>query len=188
MQFSLTFRHMDATDALKNYTQERLQRIKKYFPDPISCNVVLSANRFNHRVDVSLKLHNGFQVAGHETTENMYSSIDLVAAKIERQVRKYKDKLRHHKGRDARPLPITHSVVTEPEPAQEEEPETKPASVIERKQIHAEPLTVSEAIMQINLLHQDFFVFLNDDNGQLSVLYRRGTDEYGLIEAGVVKH
>ena len=88
MQFSLTFRHMDATDALKSYTEERLQRIKKYFPDPISCNVVLSANRFNHRVDVTLKLHNGFQVAGHETTENMYSSIDIVAAKIERQVRK----------------------------------------------------------------------------------------------------
>jgi putative sigma-54 modulation protein len=177
---------MDATDALKNYTEERLQRIKKYFPDPISCNVVLSANRFNHRVDVSLKLHNGFQVAGHETTENMYSSIDLVAAKIERQVRKYKDKLRHHKGRAATPLPLMHSVVTEQ--VEEELPPAEQTAVIKREQIHAEPMTVSDAIMQINLLHQDFFVFLNDDNGQLSVLYRRGSDEYGLIEAGVAKH
>jgi putative sigma-54 modulation protein len=185
MQFSLTFRHMDATDALKNYTEERLQRIKKYFPDPISCNVVLSANRFNHRVDVSLKLHNGFQVAGHETTENMYSSIDLVAAKIERQVRKYKDKLRHHKGRESRAMAMTHSVVTEA-PA-EEDPPVEQSAVIKREQIHAEPMTVGDAIMQINLLHQDFFVFLNDDNGQLSVLYRRERDEYGLIETGA-KH
>ena len=187
MQFSLTFRHMDATDALKSYTEERLQRIKKYFPDPISCNVVLSANRFNHRVDVTLKLHNGFQVAGHETTENMYSSIDMVAAKIERQVRKYKDKLRHHKGREAKALAFTHSVLTEHE-EEEDLAKSESSAVIKREQIHADPMTVSDAIMQINLLHQDFFVFLNDDNGQLSVLYRRDGGEFGLIEAGVAKH
>lgn len=176
---------MDATDALKNYTEERLGRITKYFPDPISCSVVLSANRFNHRVDVSLKLHNGFQVAGHETTENMYSSIDLVAAKIERQVRRYKDKLKNHKVRESAAQPFTHSVITEPvEQAESEES----AAVVKREQIHAEPMTVSEAIMQINLLHQDFYVFLNDDNGQLSVIYRRQGDEFGLIEAGVAKH
>ncbi len=186
MQFSLTFRHMDATDALKNYTEDRLQRIKKYFPDPISCNVVLSANRFNHRVDVTLKLHNGFQVAGHETTENMYSSIDLVAAKLERQVRKYKDKLRQHKGRDNRRMPITHSVVTEP--ALEQPPAEPATAIVKREQIHAEPMTVSDAIMQVNLLHKDFYVFLNDDNGQVSVLYRRDGEEFGLIEAGVAKH
>ncbi len=185
MQFSLTFRHMDATDALKNYTEERLQRITKYFPDPISCNVVLSASPLRHRVDVTLKLHNGFQVAGHETTENMYSSIDLVAAKIERQVRKYKDKLRHHKGRDSGRHPVTHSVVTEP---QEEDAATPATALVKREQIHADPMTVSDAIMQINLLHKAFYVFLNDDNGQLSVIYRREGDEFGLIEAGVAKH
>lgn len=181
----MTFRHMDATDALKNYTEERLQRIMKYFPDPISCDVVLSANRFNHRVNVSLKLHNGFQVAGHETTENMYSSIDIVAAKLERQVRKYKDKLKSHKGRDTKSIPFTHVVVREGE---EDKALPDNPAVVSREQIHAEPLIVSEAIMQINLLHKDFLVFLNDDNGQISVLYRRGSNEYGLIEAGVIKH
>jgi len=175
---------MDATDALKNYTEERLQRIKKYFPDPISCNVVLSANHLRHRVDVTLKLHNGFQVAGHETTENMYSSIDMVTAKIERQVRKYKDKLRNHKGHDSNRMPITHSVVAEPV----EDVLQPPTELVKREQIHADPMTVSDAIMQINLLHKDFFVFLNDDNGQLSVIYRRDGDEFGLIEAGVAKH
>ena len=185
MQFSLTFRHMDATDALKNYTEERLQRITKYFPDPISCKVVLSASPLRHRVDVTLKLHNGFQVAGHETTENMYSSIDLVAAKIERQVRRYKDKLRNHKGRDGNRMPVTHSVVTE---SVEDSAEQTVAPLVKREQIHADPMTVSDAIMQINLLHKDFYVFLNDDNGQLSVIYRRDGDEFGLIEAGVAKH
>ena len=82
-------------------------------------------------------------------------------------------------------MPVTHSVVTEL--PLDDGPREQQAAVIKREQIHAEPMTVSEAIMQINLLHQDFFVFLNDDNGQLSVLYRRERDEYGLIETGA-KH
>lgn len=184
MQFSLTFRQMDATEALKSYARDRLGKIKKYFPDPISCNVVMSTERHHHRVDVNVMLHNGFRIAGHETTENMYSSLDLVAAKIERQVRRYKDKLREHKPRKGQPLAVTHSVFSEPEARPAEDTEILPP-IVKREQIHAAPMTVSEAIMQLNLVHQEFLVFLNDDNGQISVLYRRDDDEYGLLETGV---
>ncbi len=97
MQFSVTFRHMEATEALKDYAKEKVQRIRKYFPDPIAVHVVMSTERYNHRADVNVQLHNGLKIAGSEATENMYSSIDLVVAKIERQVRRYKDKLRDHK-------------------------------------------------------------------------------------------
>jgi putative sigma-54 modulation protein len=93
MQFSVTFRRMEASDALKEYAKDRVQKIRKYFPDPIAAHVTMCTERHNHRVDVSLQLHNGLTLAGHETTENMYSSIDLCIAKIERQVRKYKGKL-----------------------------------------------------------------------------------------------
>src|SRR5512138_699487 len=115
MQFAVTFRHMEPTDALKNYAKERMERVRKYLPDPISCHVVLSTERHNHRIDVTFHLHNGLSVAGHEITENMYSSIDLCIAKIERQVRKYKGKL---EGMKARPhhvqaLPWSHSIVSE---------------------------------------------------------------------------
>src|SRR4051812_27776526 len=115
MQFAVTFRHMEPTDALKAYARERMERVKKYLPDPIACHVVLSTERHNHRIDVSFQLHNGLSIAGHETTENMYSSIDLVIAKIERQVRKYKGKL---EGMKARPhgvhaLPWSHSIIDE---------------------------------------------------------------------------
>src|SRR6185295_7808649 len=115
MQFAVTFRHMEPTDALKSYAKERMERVRKYLPDPIACHVVLSTERHNHRIDVNFQLHNGLSVAGHETTENMYSSIDLCIAKIERQVRKYKGKL---EGMKARPhhvqaMPWSHSVVEE---------------------------------------------------------------------------
>src|SRR5688572_27569374 len=113
MQFAVTFRHMEPTESLKAYARDRMERVRKYLPDPISCHVVLSTERHTHRIDVSFQLHNGLTIAGHETTENMYSSIDLVIAKIERQVRKYKGRLEERRVRphSIEPLPWSHSIV-----------------------------------------------------------------------------
>src|SRR3954447_2391582 len=98
MQLSVTFRHMDSTEALKDYAREKIERIRKYFPDPIKAHVVLACDRgYNHIADVVITLHNGIVIKGEESTEDMYSSIDLVMAKIERQVRRYKEKLRGHR-------------------------------------------------------------------------------------------
>lgn len=194
MHFSVTFRHMEATEALKSYARERLEKIRKYFPDPISVNVVMSTERgYSHRVDVTLQLHNGLTVAGHETTENMYSSIDLVAAKIERQVRKYKDRLRTHKGKQPAVPPVSwsHSVVTEVEPEVEageaaaEAPAAPKPSISRTEKFEAVPMSVDEAIMQLNLAHKHFLVFCHDQTGSINVVYRLEDDSYGLIETAV---
>src|SRR5215475_10068404 len=150
MQFAVTFRHMEPTEALKSYARERMERVRKYLPDPISCHVVLSTERHNHRIDVTFQLHNGLAIAGHETTENMYSSIDLCIAKIERQVRKYKGKL---EGMRARPhgvvaMPWSHSIVNEAfAHANGEEanghaaspPEASEFKVVKTEKFHAQP-------------------------------------------------
>lgn len=201
MQFSVTFRHMEATEALKSYAKERMERIRKYFPDPISVHVVMTTERgYKHQVDVTMQLHNGLTVAGHEATENMYSSIDLVAAKIERQVRRYKDKLRAHKVKTTfEPLPWSHTVISEGPANEAQVEEAAPApsngavvaevpaaesqsAVIKSEQFQANPMSVDEAIMQLNLLHKQFFVFRRSDNGAINVVYRREDDSYGLIE------
>jgi putative sigma-54 modulation protein len=184
MQFQVTFRHMEATDALKEYAEKRMNRLKKYFSDPIACHVIMTTEKYNHRVDVKLQLKNGFQIAGHETTENMYSSVDMVAAKIERQVRRYKDKLRSHKPREVAPLPVFHSLIAEaPEPSEPTEPTPPSASISKREQIDAPAMTVDDAIMQLNLLHEQFYVFRSESSGEICVVYRR-EGGYGLIEAG----
>jgi putative sigma-54 modulation protein len=200
MQFAVTFRHMEPTEALKSYARERMERVRKYLPDPISCHVVLSTERHNHRIDVSFQLHNGLSVAGHETTENMYSSIDLCIAKIERQVRKYKGKL---EGMKARPhhvqaLPWSHSIVSEAfdgvagepigRPVRGEHGDGGPAldfQVVKTEKFHAQPMSVADAIVQMNLLHEEFLVFRHD-NGQVAVVYKREDGAYGLIETPTV--
>ncbi len=198
MQFAVTFRHMEPTDALKSYARERMERVRKYLPDPIACHVVLSTERHNHRIDVSFQLHNGLSVAGHETTENMYSSIDLCIAKIERQVRKYKGKL---EGMRARPhnvvaLPWSHSIIDEAfhdlsDPnagkavAQQTDGHSQQApefTVVKTEKFHAQPMSVADAIVQLNLLHEPFLVFRQDTDGRVAVVYKRDDGSYGLIE------
>ena len=98
MQLSTTFRHMDGSQAVREYTSERLEKIKKYFhKGPISAHAVFSVERgFHHVADLSITLPNGIAINAKETTEDMYSSIDLAAARIERRVRKWKEIGRAH--------------------------------------------------------------------------------------------
>src|SRR3954447_4315248 len=157
MQLSVTFRHMDSTEALKDYAREKIERVRKYFPDPIKAHVVLACDRgYNHIADVNITLHNGIVIAGRETTEDMYSSIDLVMAKIERQVRRYKEKIRHHKGLESihGQREIVHSVLEAPT---EEADQAKNGSameaeptVIKKSKFWAKPMPVKEAVMQMN--------------------------------------
>jgi putative sigma-54 modulation protein len=193
MQFAVTFRHMEPTEALKAYARERMERVRKYLPDPIACHVVLSTERHNHRIDVAFQLHNGLSIAGHETTENMYSSIDLCIAKIERQVRKYKGKL---EGLRARPhhvvaLPWSHSIVNEAFSGLDDgngkagsaEHHPQPSfTIVKTEKFHAQPLSVDAAIVQLNLLHEPFLVFRSDTDGRVAVVYKRDDGSYGLIE------
>jgi putative sigma-54 modulation protein len=199
MQFAVTFRHMEPTEALKSYARERMERVRKYLPDPISCHVVLSTERHNHRIDVTFQLHNGLAVAGHETTENMYSSIDLCIAKIERQVRKYKGKLEGMKARphNVHALPWSHSIVSEAfgagkdgevngnGHAAQEHSTSMPSpefQVVKTEKFHAQPMSVADAIVQLNLLHEPFLVFRHDTDGRVAVVYKREDVAYGLIE------
>jgi putative sigma-54 modulation protein len=186
MQLSVTFRHMEGSDALKEHARDRLEKIKKYFPDPIMAHVVLSTERgYQHLADVNIQLHNGLVIKGSEATEDMYSSIDLVMAKIERQVRRYKEKIRGHKGTaDLSSIPVAHHVLSEEAPAVPGG-EVPSASIIATEHIPARTLSVDEALMQMNLLGQSFLVFRNSASRHVNVVYKRDDGKYGLIETGV---
>ena len=194
MQMSVTFRHMDATEALKTYAQEKIDRVRKYFPDPIKAHVVLDCERgYNHVAEVVITLHSGLVIAGEETTEDMYSSIDLVMAKIERQVRRYKEKIRSHKGAHSihGQREMSHKVMSLEEAPEEkseastQQPEVK---IIRETRFVAQPMTPEEAVMQMNLRSNDFLVFSNAATHDVNVVYRRADGTYGLIETGNVAH
>ncbi|MCS6911783.1 MAG: ribosome-associated translation inhibitor RaiA [Myxococcales bacterium] len=189
MQLSITFRHMDASDAVREYAREKVERIRKYFPDPIKGHVVFSCDRgYTHVADVQITLHNGIVIKGVEATEDMYSSIDLVMAKIERQVRRYKERIRNHKPSSGPLRLMRHRVVAMPEPptapaAETQAPAEPPGPrIIKEEKYIARPMSIEEAIMQLNLLHEPFLCFNNAQTHEVNVIYRRDDGSYGLIE------
>ena len=97
MQTQFVFRHMDSSDAVRNYAEERLTKIKRYFSDPLKVSAVFSVEKINHIAQFDVTLRNGLTLHSSEQTESMYSSIDLALAKMERQVRRYKDRITNHK-------------------------------------------------------------------------------------------
>jgi len=184
MHFSITFRHMETSESLREYAVEKLQKIRKYFPDPIQAHVVLSTEKHHHHADVNITLHNGIGLKGSETTEDMYSSIDLVMAKLERQVRKYKERIRTHKPVTMPAVPVRHQVVAASSiESTDGESETRPR-VIKSTRFLAKALSIDEAVMQMNLLGNDFLVFTNAESQDINVVYRRRDGNYGLIETG----
>ncbi len=99
MQLNITFRHIEPIDSLKNYAREKVDRANKYLDKPGEAHVVLSLERHLHHADITIA-SGAFVLRGRERSEDMYASIDLAMDKIERQLRRYKDRLKHHHGRD----------------------------------------------------------------------------------------
>lgn len=202
MQLSTTFRHMDGSQAVREYAAEKLEKIRKYFnKDPIAAHAVFAVEHgFRHVADINITLPNGIVINAKETTEDMYSSIDLAAARIERQVRKWKDKIRDHKPHGGPATSVRERVIA----AAEMEPATAPplgvsspavtpppapsptagVRIIKDERFTARSLTVEDAVMQLNLLGDLLIVFTDAKSGHTSVLYRREDGDYGLIDIG----
>jgi len=193
MQLSTTFRHMDASQAVREYTAERLEKIRKYFnKGPISAHAVFAVERgFHHVADLNITLPNGIAINAKETTEDMYSSIDLAAARIERQVRKWKEKIRDHKPHGGPAATMRELVIPadDIEPRQST-PETSPSPapagigyrVIKDESFTTRSMSIEDAVMQLNLLGDELLVFTDAATGTTSILYRRKDGDYGLIE------
>jgi putative sigma-54 modulation protein len=198
MQLSTTFRHMDASQAVREYAADKLDKIKKYFnKDPIAAHAVFAVERgFNHVADINITLPNGIVINAKEVTEDMYSSIDLAAARIERQVRKWKEKIRDHKphggpGTDFRAFVIPAEEL-EPQPAVPAEAggakaAASPGFRVVKESVEtfsARSMKVEDAVMQLNLLGDELIVFTDAGTQGISILYRRKDGNYGLIETG----
>jgi putative sigma-54 modulation protein len=192
MQLSTTFRHMEASPAVKDYAEERLEKMKKYFNrDPISAHGTFSVERnHNHTAEFSLTLPNGIIIQARETTEDMYSSIDLSVARIERQVRKWKEKIRTHKPHGGPRLQVRQTVMAaenlEPQPGASLEARLGDVPVIRDATEEVRTLALRDAAMQLNLVERDVLVFVDSERKTLSVIYRRKDGNYGLIDTGVV--
>lgn len=176
MDITVTFRHMEPIDSLKIYAEEKISKIDRYLDFPVEAHVVLAVEKFRHMADVTLSL-NGTVIKGADETEDMYSAIDQVMDKIEKQVKRYRSKIRKRRPENRKS--------EGPLSAAEDEEITDQAiegPSIEIEKMDAKPMDPEEAAMQLSISAHDFLVFRNSGSLEINVIYKRRDGNLGLIE------
>ncbi|MCG6906931.1 MAG: ribosome-associated translation inhibitor RaiA [Desulfobacteraceae bacterium] len=174
MQTSVTFKNLDPSEHLKTYVTDKLNRFDKLLDNPAEASVVLSVEKFRHIAEINI-VGDRLSINGREETNDMYPAIDMVLDKLEKQIKRGKQKIRDrrtgakNRGRD----------VGFPEVAASGGDRTREILV---ENIEYKPMDVDEAVMQMDLIEDNFLVFTDARTDRVNVLYRRKNGDYGLIQ------
>ncbi len=170
MEVMITGKQLEITPALKEYVETRAEKIKKYTSKATQVIFTLKVEKYRHLAEVLVKVK-GFILQAETETDEMYASVDKAMSKIERQLKKYKEKLCDHR--------VHNNLVLD---------ETPPSEIWEkghikkRKQFAVKPMPLEEAAFQMELLGNNFFIFGNNESKNINVLYKRKDGSLGLIE------
>lgn len=175
MQITFRGKNLDVTPALKEHATKRLSRLNRYFEQTLNAQVSLEVERGQHIVEVTIPV-SGLILRGEQRSSDMYASLDQVIDKLERQVRKYKTRINRKARTDG-----SVAAVPDVEPDVEDADDDGPR-LVKTKRFTIKPMHTEEAIMQMNLVGHDFFVFVNGESGEVNVVYKRHDGNYGLIE------
>ena len=173
MKVIITSRNLNASDHLRNTIESKFQKLGKFFSNDINSNVMLSLEKGRHKIEATINAK-GTIFRAEETTNDVYSGVDRVVDKLSAQMSKFKTRLqRKHKDNKAI---LFADVPDVPEDDAEE------MALVRRKKYDLLPMAVDEALLQMELLEHNFFVFLNMEPDTVSVVYKRKDNNYGLLE------
>lgn len=172
MKIVISSKNVNVNDKLKEAIEEKLSRLGKYFSDDIVVNTTLSKQGGRQKIEATINLK-GTLFRAEEETNDLYSGIDRIVDKLSSQMSRFKTRLqKKHKG--------DRGIDFDYLPELEEEPQK--TEVIRRKTFELMPMSHEEAIMQMELLSHNFFVFMNMDSDSVCVVYKRNDGGYGLLE------
>ena len=172
MKYTFAEKKMDSSEDLRAYATRKIGKLDKLFRDEGEAFVTFSIERGRYRAEITIK-NNGMYYRANELTNDMYASIDMVEDTIERQLRKFKNKLVDKK---QNAVSLSQAFLAE---EAEEEDEVK---IVRTKRFAVKPMDVEEACIQMELLGHNFFVFRNAETDEVNVVYKRKGNTYGLIE------
>ena len=174
MQTSVTFKNLDPSDHLKSYVGDKLDRFDKFLDNPAEANVVLAVEKFRHIAEINIS-GDRLSINGKEETVDMYSAIDMVLDKLEKQIKKNKEKIRERRSASKN---RNRSMLNEVSNPPDEDIERQ----VKIRNIEYKPMDIEEAVLQMDLIEDNFLVFTNARSDQINVLYRRRDGHYGLIQ------
>jgi len=176
MKIVIKGKHIEVTDAIRNYLGKRLSKIERYLDHILEVIVTFSVEKNRHIVEITLQANRAL-IRAEEETDDMYTSIDKAVDKLERQIKKYKEKFyqKSYSNTDRKDLGYE-------EVSLGDDQSTKIAKIVKTKKFAIKPMSVEEAAMQMDLLGHNFFVFANDATNKVNVVYKRRDGNFGLIE------
>jgi putative sigma-54 modulation protein len=177
MQVAVTFRNTGSESWFKDYVTERLNKIQKYIDKPVEAHVVLSVEKFRNVAEINI-MAKGINLVGKEEAKDMQLAIDNVIDKIERQIKKHKEKSRDHKVNAGRTE--GQSGIDAGSALFEEEPRLR---VVETRKIVLKPMSLEEAILEMEGSKNRFVIYRDSDSENISVVYRRDDGNFALFEA-----
>lgn len=177
LKFNIRGENVEVTESIRDYVIKRISKLEKFFEDNVEANAHVNLKVYPNKtfkVEVTIPLPY-LTLRAEETSSDMYGSIDLVTDKLERQIRKYKTKInRKSREKGYKNMDFVPDV--------EDEPVSDDLKIVRTKQISLKPMDPEEAVLQMDMLGHDFFVFEDAETNGTSVVYRRKDGRYGLIE------
>ena len=175
MKFNIRGQKLEVTDAIRSYIEGKIGRLEKYFENPadITANVLIKVRGKDQVVEVTIPAPK-LILRGEESNKDLYASIDLVSDKLERQIRKNKTRMNSKNNKKNVTDFIAEFSV--------DELELDKNVIAKRKHIEMKPMNEEEAILQMELLSHEFFVYKDSENNNVCILYKRKDGDYGIIE------
>lgn len=173
MKVTVIAKNMELTDALREIVQKKISKLEKYFDSNVDAKATLSVQKSRHKIEVTIPF-NGVILRGEESTSDMYKSLDLVEDKLERQIRKQKTRLSRKHGGSLR--------FGELGSVDDNTSEEEHGKLVKVKKFGIKPMNSEEAILQMDLIGHNFFVYEDADSGKVNVIYKRKDGDYGLLE------
>jgi putative sigma-54 modulation protein len=174
MQTTVTFKQIDPSEHLKSYVSGKLDRFDKYLDNPAEANVVLTVEKFRHIAEINIA-GDKLTIIASEETNDMYAAIDMALDKLEKQIKKSKQKIRERRSASKN---RNRSKLEETDLLPDEDAERQ----IKIRNIEYKPMYIEEAVLQMDLIEDNFLVFSNARSDRVNVLYRRKDGHYGLIQ------
>lgn len=174
MRITITGRNIELTAGIKEAVEDKLSKLEKYFKPDTDVNVTLSVEKERQKIEVTIPTK-GHTIRAEEVSNDMYVSIDLVEETLERQLIKYRTKIISKKMNAAASFKAEYLE----DKYEEEEEEIK---IVRSKRYDLKPMYPEDACIQMELLGHDFFVFVNAETDEVSVVYKRKGNTYGIIE------
>jgi len=176
MKISLTFRNTEGESWQKEYIEERLNKLKKYIDHPSEARVVLSVEKFRNVAEVNVTA-NGMNVNAREEAKDMHLAIDQAVEKIERQLKKHKERIRGRKAAAERAENRSTAAT-----AAEEQEEAFEGKISEIRRVVLKPMSVDDALMELEAGKNQFIIFRDSSSEQIHVIYRIANGKFVLME------